>query len=634
MINHTTHSNQSRPKGGQLVGIEAIQQALRGTGCAQGPCDADMPDPVSKTRRSEPARTSVPEAQGVERFVKGMAATFRERGLVVTPKLKAMWAQVFEQLERIRLADDRALHRVVPAPTGTGKSTALVRYMSHHLPEGTGALVVAPFIEQIEQMAEAINTLCGEEERAVAYHSQSPFKGRLKALQGYPVLLITHQQYLRLLEQRKGQPEAFLRYRGKARMLVIDEWLDMRQVHSLSRTAVFWVKVMAEQMGLWSQGALDVDSASWPVLLKALRHLSVDEIERRVLDEPRKWLFWNTSTTRAAQQERLLSTLGLIRDLNNGTAQLITDRPDQQAQVELAWRLEPHRPALILDATAALEPQYEQGHYHIVPLPNPRSYERLTITLLEVEGDGKSLLSRVVSHPEDAEELVWQVYQRVEHRFAEPLFAVAHKDVRERLVLQESGVCFTWGHYGQLVGRNEFAHMRTGVFIGMPYVPQRLFEGLEVDARAAQYRRALAHLIQAINRLSIRRIVDEKGDCDRAHVYLVVKPTELLIETLKAHLPGCRIHREPFELPVRRPGNTPGPTSEAQQQLLAWLEKQPQGTQVSLSEALAVCQISRGAANGIRVHLQNPKSAFCQRLKHLGYEASRQSRKWVLKRTK
>ena len=129
------------------------------------------------------------------------------------------------------------------------------------------------------------------------------------------------------------------------------------------------------------------------------------------------------------------------------------------------------------------------------------------------------------------------------HKKTEPLFLpyLSERDGRYWLdVAKGSSVEIALGHYGAIDGRNDWSAFDTVFLFGLPYLPQTWsynvifaltgfnmdllsdpsMEELEDYPRFIAQRQMATSIIQAINRIRTRRVIDEKGRCEEAHVYL------------------------------------------------------------------------------------------------------------------
>jgi hypothetical protein len=124
------------------------------------------------------------------------------------------------------------------------------------------------------------------------------------------------------------------------------------------------------------------------------------------------------------------------------------------------------------------------------------------------------------------------------------------------------------GHWGYVDGSNDYRDCDTAVIFGLPYRPNtwttNVFMALQgpqstewlQDPTSRGYggytdiRKALKHgqittsIIQAINRIRCRKVIDDQGNCPKSDVYILLPENELgedILEGIKTLMPGIKI---------------------------------------------------------------------------------------------
>ena len=227
---------------------------------------------------------------------------------------------------------------------------------------------------------------------------------------------------------------------------------------------------------------------------------------------------------------------------------------------------------VVLDATASqnflwqlLEARAEIAH---VPA-GTRSYRNVTIHVARASGLGKTkmrehgkrrlprlLASLQTTVPSDSKVLLC-LHKRIEHTALsfEPTFAK-----------------YSVAHWGAIDGRNDWNDHDTVVIFGLPYRDQiwatntffalkglqdnRWLEqpswGRYADVRREMQRRQLTvSVIQAINRVRCRRVIDAEGNCPPTDVFIVLPigtDGDAMLDHLKEEMPGAVFEAWAFEL--------------------------------------------------------------------------------------
>jgi hypothetical protein len=157
---------------------------------------------------------------------------------------------------------------------------------------------------------------------------------------------------------------------------------------------------------------------------------------------------------------------------------------------------------------------------------------------------------------------------------------VTHKDVASRLAgYDPENFKHMVGHWGALDGSNDWKDCDTAVIFGLPYRPDSFpanvfmaFEGVQNNdwlrsAEKREYgkhsdiRQAIANsqiitdVVQAINRIRCRKVIDDKGNCPKADIYLLLPSGEIaqeIIEGIKMQMPDIRVENWSYTGQLRR----------------------------------------------------------------------------------
>jgi hypothetical protein len=153
------------------------------------------------------------------------------------------------------------------------------------------------------------------------------------------------------------------------------------------------------------------------------------------------------------------------------------------------------------------------------------------------------------------------------------VFLCLHKDAEHVALSYEHHFAgFDVGHWGAVDGRNDWAACDTAVIFGLPYRDQvwstnQIFalRGYQDDEwiqnpvwnehadvrRVMEQRQLSVSIIQAINRICCRRVIDAQGRCPAADIYIALpkdKTGDAVLQDILADMPSIRVVPWNFEL--------------------------------------------------------------------------------------
>lgn len=494
---------------------------------------------------------------------------------------------------------------VLPIPTGAGKTQGLCLYCallskiydSEKRTKHPGVLIVTRLIEDADKIRDTINDLTGKCV-AVSYHSKTDRKFLpLKHTRLFPVLVICHQAFGNALEAVASDEALFSNWLdythwsyGERKLKVIDESLDVvkayhinhrdfdkvcgaipaeiRRQHRAEEKAIRALgerfRQRIEKKGLPNEGRL-IRTTEWlheetdfSALIKTLKRKKI-LTKTKSSDEKGKLL--QTKIRNVVCGMEAMKYGWAVHSAYRGTHTLSTARlilPDFVQR------------AAVLDATAKINPVYdylEEENVGIPALPKGiRSYRNVTLHVCFNHPAGKEAISKQDYPHFDL--LMNYLSERIERD--KQVFFCVHKDTEERLKGRYSKLFpeHDFGHWGAIDGRNDWKDYDTMVIYGLPFVKPvdplisilsfqdwqsrrsgKIFKpvitkALREDAARYADQFMVVRLIQAINRIRCRKVIDDKGNCAKSDVYLFLhgkKKGEQFIEAIKDQMPGIRI---------------------------------------------------------------------------------------------
>ena len=489
---------------------------------------------------------------------------------------------------------------ILPLPTGSGKTEGTCIYAAMQAERNAraaaedtkpvGVIIVTRLIEDADALAEKINGIVGHLV-AVAQHSQS--KVTSSDIFNADVLVITHKAFTNSAESFGAQDydrwERLSRWQGGSRhLMIIDEALA---------NVVQSYRASAATLGTVLAGVSSEIRSRFPSAIRTLEILKqyLEKQEQRESNEDHARILWGEGSCQAALdirslREALLETnfdANLFRDdasvVLDGILQdietLLTrhayyyKRGIQHSVNTSAYLIPPGLPiAVILDATAEYDVMYQLlgSDAHIVLLPrNVRDYSNVRIHVARTtSGLGKHVMDDKKQHR--LNRLARELAERVPGR---AIFLCVHKHSEALAKTFSTGVLgnLSVGHWGAVDGKNCWSACDAAVIWGLPYMAEhhaidQLFavrgpqdtSWLKANVNKQQptlltvimQRHLSTSIVQAINRVCCRRVIDEGGNCAPCDIYIALPKSwqgDAILHDIKCSMPGIQEERWDYE---------------------------------------------------------------------------------------
>lgn len=542
-------------------------------------------------------------------FVTAMRQRWQDLGNVTSPTLEALWAIMADTFRAA--AEGNASFtpdnkwRVLEPPTGTGKTQGLCVYAALVMQKNMlaahplGMLVVTRTIAQADEIVATIRELVADKapgRSVVAKHSES--RTTPAQMQAADVLVICHEAYVRSLAADRWQAFTDTDF-GRRHLTIIDEALagivDERRVsatdvgrvlgyiQSRAEQTQFAIEIAAlhdlqdllEQHGTSSQDAsketpkMRVEwSEGRPVDLSRLRtHLSAksfDIIATGYVDR----------NMRARTAERVDKTLRAAEGLLASWAYYAKRMADHTLN-NADLIVPPHLPGVVvLDATAKQNLVWtllQDRAIRVDVPPGARRYDNVTVHVARTSaGLGKTTMRA------DGRRRAARVLAEIERRDGgtRKVLLVCHKDPGEyAMTLAPNFAEYGVATYGAIDGRNDWRTFDTAVVLGMFNRPdtwsRNMFmalQGIQDDdwlnnpqpwgryddiRREMERRQLTVCIVQAVNRIRCRNVVDATGSCEPADVFIVLPSHadgDLILDHIKDEMPGIVVKDWEYEI--------------------------------------------------------------------------------------
>jgi hypothetical protein len=566
-----------------------------------------------------------------------------------------------------------------PTGTGKTQGTCVFAAMQAEFnreAEGTtlrpiGMLIVTRLMEDADNIRTTINALAGRDV-AVVHHSDS--YATPQQLHDSDVVVITHQAFINAKRDTKGFDwkswDRLVSWRGGDRLLtIIDEALanvvdessatteNLGFVISLipSEIRSAWPQQVAilEQVHrvllayvdpdgfdcamsmIWEQGGAPA-VADFTPLISAMNALPYDRI---VYDR-------GSIKDRARLATRVAETIATVQSCLEQFAYYAKEGKWHSINsAALAVPLDAPGP-VVLDATARanfLWDLFEEKHERPAVPSHARDYSSVTLHVARGGGLGKNTMI------ERIKDRLPRIKKGLEAAIdpERSVFICVHKDVEEVITRKPKGAQ-SWaeklnfkacavGHWGAVDGRNTWQDCDTAVILGLPYLPQTwatnmfcALQGAQDDEwlqspewknfknvrREMEQRQISVSVIQAINRIRCRHVIDAEGHCPPADIFIVLPQDSMgdaVLDDIKADMPGINVR--PWDFAMDAPKEKKPRIGSSHSRLIDYMSKRGAGT-VSLSTVQHDLQLS--SVKKLRETLNNGEHPTTQVLKHMG----------------
>jgi len=550
-----------------------------------------------------------------EHFVSAMQRRWLALGLIANTPLENGW-RVFAETMNAQIAGDNPTPwRVLALPTGSGKTVGLASYCELLVQNSVnpGVLIVSRFIDEIDKLVLKINEATTAT-TALAIHTKLEEYPSQEKIQASSIIVTTHAGYMNSLNHavgasaRTGSSNRYTQWQfGKRKLIVIDEALDLiedikidnHNIRLLSALIPSNIRrnyperlhsfdVIATQFSKWESNE-SRKHASFPIDRKIWDEVKVDDLIwlcKELLALPLGTMYLasslaNRSTLNTCQQ--LFAALCNVISSPSWYSKKMTTHSVITAYAAITPELDS---AVILDATARQQLAYsalgELASFVKVPR-DIRDYSKLTIHVLYGVPNSDDKLSS--ASPEQHLEVLQSLNPSINKN--KRFLLCTHKSVTKQLALAKSVFKnMKTAYWGNIDGKNQWADLNTIVVYGLPrpnptnlklslsafeawherhnfrFNPQEEYDeqtggarALDTEIEQVEYDNgfSIASVIQAINRIACRKIVDGEGGCAPCAVYLLFYRDDALqqaiLEGIRQEMPKVTIiENEPLTI--------------------------------------------------------------------------------------
>jgi hypothetical protein len=472
--------------------------------------------------------------------------------------------------------------RVVSMPTGSGKTTGLAHYMQM-LPGDTKAIIIVFFTDSADELEEVINKYTPG--KAIAIHSKNGTK--LTDINEQQVLIITHAHYIihmfndhlkerdlivideaiDLLKESSINNESLRRLKTVLDSVIHKypdskaEYEKIGTILNLSQEIQKQINVINDKYKALFDISNEEDTSKLPLLQKrehivdrtvGYEYINLNSLRKIIKIED--CLRISTGKSGAEHQESefkrklndyITNIEGILKDWFYYYGTNLETSSLNSVSIKL-----PNKSVVVLDATATTNHLYKLFP-DVVLYPdeaNARNYSNVDLYLARGLKTGKSGL---LENPKESADSLIENLKETLPREAKVLI-VTIMDLEAHLTKYELPFEYEVNHFGNLTGKNDWKDFDTVVIYGLMHKPETFsinrqavstkFESIDeetgvvteyIDVGDKKVRKLLietdlaSEIIQAVNRVRCRNVIDEDGNCDDTKIYLTLPPGDI-----------------------------------------------------------------------------------------------------------
>ena len=552
--------------------------------------------------------------------------------------LRQVWQQLAStyglQIMQHDNADASTQWQILQPPTGSGKTEGTMIYCSmlstYPLNAHPGVLLVTRLKAEADNLAAKINQLTGRSDYAFSYHSDKNTENVLNTLKNYPVLIITHSAYQRafgLLTDNSCPRQTyplFHAWQDTGRMLVvIDEAFQIvkeSHIHLdglrlnfgaipqtlrdaypqetkviadvITMMETKWVMSVCKETVIPKHSLTEEDDIDFSRLRNALRTVRFDHQQNRSDTVENAKLL--------GQHDARLQSLQEILDGHVYYAKI----PVKGHTLNTSKLIIPPgvKGAVVLDATASCNVVYELfSRATVLPAPNDvRSYQNVTLHVNRGQNVGK------LSMRQNPKDVLKPVMDNLNQQLTgKKVFFATHSDVEDKVYAEQTTFSLSVGHWGNIDGSNEWMGCDTAVVCGLRTMPSTwtantyfALQGVKdtnwlqskmrpfrkhTDVRSAlRTGQTITEVVQAINRIQCRRVVDQDGNCLETAIYILLPDGiggDTILKGITEMMRGVVVKPWIIEGSKAKTTKTGRPSGKGKSQLamLTYLKNMPRG---------------------------------------------------------
>jgi hypothetical protein len=470
---------------------------------------------------------------------------------------------------------------IIPATTGTGKTQLTGFYIAKTLQEGFKSLVVVERTIGADELLKSMRSLIEPTEyhRVNTYHSNDTSTAKsIKEATSSQVLIITHKRFNdMLLESSSALDSNYDKLVDDRDLIAIDEAITTLEEVSVSKNYLY--KIVAELQGI-KTGVDKSHKGRYIAQVKLLNTIADDlssHYDNPILDTdimPYRPLLVDKELKKSTEvfdvvleyleeQPQMADTISKLHKIFNSDIQYLYKR-GLDMYIKTVEEIIPNKSLVVLDATATVNRVYSYYTKHfsnieVLPKIECRRYDNVNIHTFTTSTGKDTIManSDIV-----AKSLSKSILDNTSKD--DKVLVVVHKDLEYKLLsfLGSTDNIYI-NHWGNLTGSNEYKECNKIFIYGLFHKPLNIHynnyrlsgnkfnldlmldEVERVKIQEIEKHDVATELIQAINRIRIRKVIDTLGNCDSADVYITLPQGDTIIQSmLRQEMVGATISND------------------------------------------------------------------------------------------
>ena len=526
------------------------------------------------------SHTPIETRELAERF---SSEVWEKFGNSTSESLINLWAKVFESFNEVWLRNQSShifdkKNIIIPAPTGSGKSLCM-RFYAAAIANNKerGMMIITKLISEADEAVNQINQWSESTDTvAVAYHSESSYQHNEVMLKDFPILIITHENFIRNHHPKSANHSRYKKLAqfkdGERTCIVVDESIELIKHIGVSKDLIDSLSnKMREPYADKPRAGLEDEYRLLSFLSNNYNNLflegdTANRMFTLVGDNKEKLLDRLTEELQLPRNEviglfKLKKTLRLtgnnIKNIDH--IQFLLDdglylyKSGKKIEYRTSSLEMPSKSMVVLDATANVNKAYD--YYEdtdVIALPKVKTYENVTIMTHKTKsGLGKNAL--VGQTLKEDQTNINSINLFFMDKGKESVI-FTFKDFKEELY--EDGIDID--HFGNLTGVNKYKDKEHIIVYGMHYKPRYVdfdeqYQSLGPRVYLDDDKKSLielrnskiaADIIQMINRGRCRGIADTNKAPDMIVDLPLPKDKnlrEVIINAIRKEMPGVNI---------------------------------------------------------------------------------------------
>lgn len=590
-------------------------------------------------------------------FVSEFEKKFKAWGNVVTIKLKRTWKQNCLVFNNVIANKEDSTKYVVSAPTGSAKTENTITYCAM-LPKEIKVLISTNLTNEADRLANDINKESNDN-RAIAFHSKNELT--IEDVKDYQILIVSHEFY----KKNNSSTEKWDILVKNRDLIIIDEALDIFEELSVHEadvnmtlnffSSLFRKKPYSENKFFYkclnflnndynqllnrNNGTKIYSQTKFFTIKSNGQNINIPSIEIHkyltflYLIEGKTFPFnyyltgIKDSNRDELIKQKIVNTLETLNLMNNRLT-YTTSNFGEYSFHRVINRLG-ESSFVCFDATADVNKTYEfrmkyQDDLRLIPkIKNVRDYSSVNLFTAITSTGSSSVDSSLI------ESILANI------TFGNKTLIVtqkSNKEIVEEIIKQKYNTHeIDVAHWNALTGLNKWQDFDTCVIIGLNHKPVSYYQNRLLinsnesvafgetqssffnDIKVTDF---VAEIIQAINRIRIRKVINKKGECASANIYLTLPSidTEQYKSLIQNHMPNIKIQN--WDLPQSATTST-----NYQGQVISYLLKNmTSGDRILLNEPRDELGINQETYKDVVGRNKSKKEQFKNKLNSLGFD--------------